>query len=233
MRVDNPQFRRTATILLGVFLLAAAVFAPLGAIAWSYEYTAEQVEPDDPQLDERIAATNHATSCYAEDDVCDLANSLRDNDSRIVTDTTYRASRGIDRQTEVVVFPDSDSSFYRLQLIPYENETAKVSLTPISNTTALELTSRLSMYYPQGVQKLVDKGQIRTDERPRRYELWSQTHDIIPQTNDIIAHDGDYYQKGAVTTRDPLFGNTDVYRLILLVIGAALCYRAGCTKRIT
>lgn len=225
MCVNNPRFRRTATILLGVFLLAAAVFAPLGAIAWSHEYTVEQVEPDDPQLNERIASTNHATSCYAEYDVCDLANSLRDNDSRIVTDTTYRASHGIDRQTEVVVFPDSDSSFYRLQLIPYENETAKVSLTPISNTTALELTSRLSMYYPPGVQKLVEKGQIRTDERPRGYELWSQT-------NDIIVHDGEYYRQGSVTTRDPMFGNTDVYRLILLVIGAALCYRAGRTKRI-
>jgi len=220
MPFDSPQVRRAVTALVGLLLLAATVFAPLGTLAWSHEYTVEQVKSDDPQLGETLAWTEQATSCYAENEACELFYSLKDNESQVVADTTYRAAQGGDQETELIIFPNSTQKFYQLQLTPYENESIRVDLTSISDTTALELASTPSSDYPQGVQNLVEKGQVRTDEQLSGYALWSHTRDII-------AHDGTYYRQDSFTYRGPMFGGTDFHRLVILAVGAALCYRAG------
>jgi len=220
MPFDSPRSRRVATVSLGALLLAATVFAPFGSIVWSHEYTVEEVEPDDPQLAGTLAWPDQATTCYAENDDCDLFYRLKDNESRTVTDTTYRATGGIDPETELVIFPDSTRQFYQLQLNPHENDTIRVGLTPVSNATALELASTPSSSYPQGVQNLVENGRIHTDEQLPGYALWSHTRDVI-------AHDDAYYRQDSLTYRGPVFGGPDVLRLITLAVGAALCYRAG------
>jgi len=220
MPFDSPRARRAVTALVGVLLLAATVLAPIGTIAWSNEYTVEQVESEDSQLGESLSLTDQATSCYAEIDACELFYSLKDNESQVVSDTTYRAAQGGYQETQLVIFPEATPEFYQLQLTPYENESIRVGLTPISNTTALELASTPSIDYPQDVQNLVEKGQVRTDEQLAGYALWDHTRDII-------SHENAYYQLGSATFRGPVFGGTDVHRLILLAVGAALCYRAG------
>ncbi|WP_256392747.1 hypothetical protein [Natronoarchaeum rubrum] len=223
MPFESPRVRRAVTASLGVLLLAATVFAPLGTIAWSHQYTVEQVEPDDPQLGETLAWVDQATSCYPENDACELFYSLKDTESRVVTDSTYHAAQGDDQKTRLVIFPDSTQEFYRLQLNPYENESIRIGLTPISNATALEQASTPSGYYPRGVQNLVEEGQIRTNEQLSGYALWSHTRDII-------AHDNAYYRQDSFTYRGSVFGGTDFHRLVLLAVGAVLCYRAGRIK---
>jgi len=220
MPSDSPRARRVATVSVGILLLAATVLAPLGSIAWSHEYTVEEVEPDDPQLAGTLAWPDRTTSCYAEYDGCDLLYSLKDNGSRTVTDTAYGDAQGIDFETELVIFPDSTRQFYQLRSSPYENDTIEVGLTPVSNATALELASTPSSSYPRGVRNLVENSRIRTDEQLPGYALWSHTRDVI-------AHDDAYYRQDSFTYRGPVFGGPDVLRLITLAVGAALCYRAG------
>ncbi|KDS91989.1 hypothetical protein FK85_12630 [Halorubrum saccharovorum] len=220
MLVDGPRARRTVAASLGVLILVAAVFAPLGSIAWSHKYTVEEVEPDDPQLSITLSWTDRITSCYEEDGSCDLHYRLKDNESRIVSNTTYRAALGIDPETKVVNFPEPTNQFYRLQFRPYDNGTARVGLERVSNATALELVSTPSMNYPDGVRTLVEEGEVRTNDELSGYALW--TH-----TKDVIAHDGAYYRQGANSYRGSTVPIVPGLRLVFLTLGAALCYRAG------
>ncbi|MCT9097252.1 hypothetical protein [Haloarchaeobius sp. HME9146] len=220
MPSEDSRIYPIATVSLGVLLLATAVFAPIGSIAWTYEYNAEPVPPDEPNLTGRLAWIDEAAVCGPSTPACVLGYRVRDGGPRVVSDETYRAARGFDSETELVIFYEHDPAFYQPTVRHYENDTTRVSLRSVSNATALDLVSTPARHISPGVQRLVEEGTVRTATPLDGYSYWSRTHAVV-------AHDGRYYSQGRYRYRGTHSGAAENLRLAALAGGAALCFIGG------
>ena len=217
---STPRVRRTVTALLGVVLLASTVFAPVGAVAWVYEYDVDRVAADDPHLASILGWPEKTASCSREFDACALAYRVRDGGPQVVSRAAYDAAYGVSAEKRLLIFRHADPAFYRPNVTHYENDTARVALEPVSNATALALASTPAHRFPSGVQRAVSAGRVRTDRPLTGFALWDHTHAVV-------AHDGAYFRQDSFTYRGPMKGVADLLRLVVLVIGATLCYGAG------
>lgn len=218
----DPKTRRALVLSAGVLFIAASVFVTFGAVSWTHEYNAARVSPDDPHLAGLLTWSETTVSCGSPTDACDLAHRLRTEDSRVVSDSTYRAARGFSDDTRLVIIENATPVFYQPITTHYENDSTRVALKPVSNATALELASIPADRYPAGVQRLLENGQVRSTHPLHGWELWVHTEAIL-------AHDGTYYRQDAFRYRGRVYTRrlVDVLRLITLAIGAGLCYHAG------
>ena len=222
MPSTTPRVRRTVAASLGVVLLTATVFAPFGTVVWTYEYDVERVGPDDPNLASILAWPDTTAGCSREYDACALAYRVRDDGPRVVSDTTYRAAYGFDPEKRLVIFRDADPTFYRTNVTRYENDTARVTLRPVTNATALRLASTPADRFPRGVQRVVREGRVRSDRPLTGFALWDHTHAVV-------AHDGAYYVQDSFTYRGSMKHVVHLLRLGALAVGTALCYWVGRT----
>ena len=216
----GPQSRRFAIALIGVLFLLAAVFAPFGTIAWTYEYNAVPVTADDPQLAGLLGWVDETAFCSPNSAECELAYRVKDDGPRVVSDATYHAASGFSAGTELIIFRDSDTPFCRTHITYYRNDTMRVSLTQVSNATALELASTPSRDVPRGVQRVVAEGTVRPADPLTGVAYLDETHAIV-------AHGGSYYRQGAFTYRGTMKGVAEIFRLAALAVGAVLCFHAG------
>ncbi|AFK18800.1 hypothetical protein E6P09_08450 [Haloferax mediterranei ATCC 33500] len=214
--LDPPQ-QRLVLLSLGTTVLLAAVFAPLGTALWTYEYTAEPVEPTTAGLDGWLSWPEKTAMCAGS---CTLAPTVRDGGPRVVSAPTYEGANAFDREKTLVVFPNDDHAFYRPNATHYENGTVRVALTPVSNATALELASTPAREFPRGVQRIVREGTVRTGRPLVGTEFWKRT-------DAVVSYDGSYYRDYVATDRESMNGARFVVRMALLSIGVGLCYWAG------
>ncbi|WP_042662196.1 hypothetical protein [Haloferax sp. ATB1] len=217
MSRSPPDFWPTIVGLVGVILVAAAVFAPWGSILWTYEYRAEQVTPSDEHLAEVVGVADSTAACA---DTCDLAETVSADGPRVVSDATYRASYAFDSEHRLVVLRDRDGPFYRPNITRYENDTVRVDLAPVSNATALELASTPAWRFPSAVERVAESGSVRSGHDLAGMARWEET-------NAIIAYDGGYARYAGHTGRGGMDGATVFPRVWLAAAGALCCYYAG------
>ena len=217
-----PRVRRTVAASLGVVLLAAAVLTPFGTVVWTYEYDVERVVPDDPGLASTLAWPDTTAGCSRTHDACALAYRVRDDGPRVVSDEAYRAAYGFGPEKRLVIFRDADPAFYRTNVTYYENDTARISLRPVTNATALRLASTPADRFPRGVQRVVREGRVRSAYPLTGFALWDHTHTIV-------AYGGVYYVQDSFTYRGSMKHVVELLRLGVIAVGAALCYWVGRT----
>ncbi|ELZ85684.1 hypothetical protein C453_07703 [Haloferax elongans ATCC BAA-1513] len=214
--LDPPQ-RRLIVLSLGAAVLFAAIFAPIGSVFWTYEYTADTIEPTDPDLDSWLYWPEKTVSCVSH---CRLASTVKEGGPRVVPSSTYWNAKEFDREYTLIVFPDSDPAFYKPNVTHYENSTVRVALTPVSNATALELASTPASDFPQGVQRIVREGTVHTSRQLTGIDRWGRTRAIV-------SDDGTYYHHHNRTSRRSMEGAPFMVRMALFFTGVGLCYWAG------
>ncbi|ELZ91493.1 hypothetical protein C440_14304 [Haloferax mucosum ATCC BAA-1512] len=214
--LDPPQ-RRFVVLTLGIAVLFAVVFAPLGSVFWTYEYTAEPIEPTNSKLDGWLFWPEKTVSCMGH---CSLASAVKDDGPRVVSDSTYEGANAFDREKTLVVFPNGGHAFYRPNATHYENGTVRVALTPVSNATALELASTPAREFPRGVRRIVREGTVRTSHQLIGTKVWRHT-------DAVVSYEGSYYRGYETTDRESTGGLLFMLRVILLTVGASICYWAG------
>lgn len=212
--------RRFVLASLGFVLVVTAAFAPLGSIAWTYEYSAEQVTPDDSQLSAILYWADTTAFCKPDPNECELAYSVKNDGPRVVSEETYLDAHGFSPQTALVMFHDAAPAFYKPNVTHFQNETTKVDLIPVSNATALELASTPASRYPRGVERVIEGGTVHTNRPLAGFPLWEHTQAVI-------AHDGEYYTVGPFSYRGWMQNIADLLQLVILAAGVALCYHAG------
>ncbi|WP_396613091.1 hypothetical protein ACH9L7_07450 [Haloferax sp. S1W] len=214
--LDPPQ-QRLILLSLGTAVLFAVVFAPLGSVFWTYEYTVEPIEPTTAGLDGWLSWPEKTAMCAGS---CTLAPTVRDDGPRVVSESTYSGANAFDREKTLVVFPNNDHAFYRPNATHYENDTVRVALTPVSNATALKLASTPASDLPRGVQRIVREGTVRTSRPLIGTEFWKRT-------DAVVSYDGSYYRDYVATDRENMNGAMFMVRITLLFTGVGLCYWAG------
>jgi hypothetical protein len=103
---------------------------------------------------------------------------------------------------------------------PTGSDTARVNLEAVSNATALELASTPASNFPVGVERLVERGKLRTSRPLSGYALWEYT-------DAIVAHEGKHYDQHRFRYRGTMQWTANIFRVLTLAAGAVVVYYAG------
>lgn len=183
----SSRQRALLTVGLGVVLVFAAVFAPIGALVPTYRYEVIEVSPDSKWAG-HIANSRKVLTCVDSNAPCDVVSRVRDDGPLFVEAGNHSAMRGLGTRYRVVYYP-AEGRFYQPHHEEFENGSVRLSLERISNRTAMEFAALRAASFPREFQRLMERGTVRTSEPIAGWRFWSYR-------GGLVQHDGRFYRQG-------------------------------------
>lgn len=176
----SPHNRSLLVITLGVGLVFAAVFAPVGAVLPTYEYEVTEVSPDSNRVGSLVGNSDEVLTCGDDDPECQAVSRVRENGSKVVEREAATSAEmpGFGGYYRVVYYPD-DAEFYRPHHEHLDNGSVRVRLEAVSNRTAMDIVARDARTFPPEFQQLFESGTVRTSDPVAGWMYWEETRELV------------------------------------------------------
>lgn len=212
---------------LGVLLVFAAVFAPMGAIVPTYRYEVVEVSPDslspESEAAAELAQMEQVLACTTSEPPCHVVSRVRENGSVVVQEVGSERTPGFGHRYQVVYFL-KDGEFYRPHYEHLDNGSERLRLEAISNRTAMEMASLQAVSFPREFQRLFAHGTVRTSEPIAGWKYWNDREGLVH-------YKGRFYRQGRFT----YWGTRlywDEYLQVLTTIAGIALLLYGRTKQL-
>lgn len=210
------RLRRHQSLLLlglGVLLVFAAAFAPMGTIAPTYRYEVVEVSPDSEGAAE-LTRTDQVLTCPHSDPPCHVVSRVRANGSLVVDGVDAERTPGFGHRYRVVYFP-KDGDFYRPHYEHLDNGSERLRLEAISNRSAMELVALDATAFPREFQRLFERGTVRTSEPIAGWKYWAYR-------DGLVEYEGRFYRQGRFTYWEARSYWDEYLQVITTIAGIAL-----------